>query len=150
MEKKCTHCQKLRPIELYYSHPQTADRLLGKCKLCCKSYSQQRASIPEVRERIRDYEKGRSENPKRKENVARYQRRRRNKNPGKARARNAVSNALRDGRITRGPCEKCDTLNMRTQAHHDDYRSPLKVKWLCFKHHREVEHGQLTAPIQNK
>jgi hypothetical protein len=50
-------------------------------------------------------------------------------------ARIAVSNALRDGRLQRGPCEIGEDCEGPVQAHHDDYSKPLEVRWLCKKHH---------------
>lgn len=49
------------------------------------------------------------------------------------RARYAVSNAIRDGRLERQPCEVCG--EKRSQAHHDNYTKPLEVRWLCRIHH---------------
>lgn len=59
--------------------------------------------------------------------------------PGKRRARNAVNNAIRDGRLKREPCEVCGEF---AEAHHLDYRKPLDVKWLCREHHN-VAHGKV-------
>lgn len=50
-------------------------------------------------------------------------------------ARATARKAIRDGRLTRGPCEVCGTTP--TEAHHDDYSQPQKVRWLCPLHHRE-------------
>lgn len=61
-------------------------------------------------------------------------------NPEKARARNAVNNALKAGQLVKGPCELAGpTCCGRIEAHHDDYSRPLDVRWLCAGHHREVE-----------
>ncbi len=57
-------------------------------------------------------------------------------NRHKRKAHAAVSNALRDKRLSRKPCEVCDEA--RVQAHHDDYFKPLDVRWLCIKHHAEA------------
>src|SRR3954467_5752180 len=56
-------------------------------------------------------------------------------------ARQAVSNALRDGRLTKGSCELAGaSCRGRIEAHHDDYDRPLEVRWLCKEHHmREHE-----------
>lgn len=51
----------------------------------------------------------------------------------KTRARLAVREALRDGRLVRGACEVCGSAN--AQAHHDDYTKRLQVRWLCAFHH---------------
>lgn len=62
--------------------------------------------------------------------------------PQKNKARAMVNRAVRSGKLIRQPCEVCDTT-INVQAHHSDYRKPLEVNWLCFKHHREREHGQV-------
>jgi len=47
-----------------------------------------------------------------------------------------VTNALRDGRLNRQPCEVCGAEDV--EGHHDDYSRTLDVRWLCSVHHREV------------
>lgn len=54
--------------------------------------------------------------------------------------RRTFAEAVRDGRLTKKPCEVCGTEE-KVEAHHEDYSKPLDVMWLCFKHHRE-RHGQ--------
>lgn len=51
------------------------------------------------------------------------------------RARRAVRTAIEAGRLERQPCEVCGIGP--AHAHHDDYRKPLDVRWLCPTHHRE-------------
>ena len=53
----------------------------------------------------------------------------------KRKAKYAVDNAIRRGKMVRQPCEKCGATP--SQAHHDDYSKPLQVRWLCRKHHSE-------------
>lgn len=55
------------------------------------------------------------------------------RDPHKRKARNAVNNALRDGKLKRGPCEVCGSK--KVTAHHEDYSKPLQVRWLCPLHH---------------
>jgi len=54
-------------------------------------------------------------------------------NPQKRSARIVVGNAIRDGKLTKGPCAKCG--NPKVQAHHHDYSKPLDVTWLCSSCH---------------
>ena len=54
-------------------------------------------------------------------------------------AHNAVNLAIKQGRLSPQPCERCG--NERADAHHPDYSKPLLVIWLCRSHHREV-HGR--------
>jgi hypothetical protein len=59
-------------------------------------------------------------------------------NPEKRKAENAVSNALRDGKLKRPRlCEGCGRRR-KLQAHHPDYSKPLEVQWLCYKCHGET------------
>lgn len=53
----------------------------------------------------------------------------------KIKAHKLVDKAIKLGFLKRLPCEKCGVDN--AFAHHDDYESPLVVRWLCNFHHSE-------------
>jgi len=125
----------MKEIDEFYKHNQMADGFLNKCKLCTKADVNK--NYRNNREHYVEYEKERWKRPERRKMALEYQRKRRGKNKGKARCRYAVSNALRDGRLKKLLCEICGDENV--EAHHPDYRSPLKVKWFCRKHHLEIE-----------
>lgn len=60
--------------------------------------------------------------------------------PVKRRARIAVGNALRDGRLVRGACvREGEDCKGRIEAHHPDYSKPLLVVWACSKHHGALD-----------
>lgn len=141
INKKCFKCQRKKPIDMFYKHPQMGDGYLNKCKLCTKKDVKRRYYDPDSRIKIIEYEKERFQDVERKLKVAKYQKTMRAKNPSKFKARNKVSNAVRDNRITKLPCEVCG--ESKVEAHHTDYRSPLKVIWLCRQHHMEEE-GKIT------
>lgn len=56
--------------------------------------------------------------------------------PVKSSARNAVKEAVKRGRLQRGPCEVGGDCLGAVEAHHDDYSRKLDVRWLCKRHHR--------------
>lgn len=60
------------------------------------------------------------------------------KNPLAKWAHAAVQSAIRRGLIERKPCEVCGDPN--SDGHHADYHQPLKLRWLCRKHHKQ-EHA---------
>lgn len=122
-----------------------ADGHLGKCKDCTKQDSiENRNSKLEY---YREYDRKRSDNPDRIEMRKEYsktlspeytneiKRAYIKRNPEKRKAHQAVSNAIRDGKLIRESCEKCG--NDDSEAHHDDYSKPLDIRWLCKKHHME-------------
>jgi hypothetical protein len=138
MNKKCFKCGEDKPLHDFYKHPRMGDGHLNKCKECTKSDVKERyAAEPD---KIAAYERQRSQSAHRKSLVLVYQRHRRARAPEKDKARQALANALRSGRVVRLPCEVCGECDV--EAHHDDYSRPLDVRWLCFKHHRENAHGQ--------
>lgn len=142
--KKCFKCKRIKSINAFYIHKGTADGHLNKCKLCTKKDSYDRYNDPEAIKRIVVYERKREQDPRRKAMKLEYQRRRRAESPGKYKARNKVNNAIRDGRLKKGTCELCGSK--RTEAHHDDYRRYLDVRWLCRNHHMQVE-GKNSYPL---
>jgi hypothetical protein len=60
----------------------------------------------------------------------------RRRHPEKYLAHVAVQRALANGDLVKGNCEICG--NPTVDAHHDNYRKPLKVRWLCRQHHTRV------------
>lgn len=139
-EKICFCCQRSLPLASFYKHPMMADGHLGKCKECQRANSKK--NYHKNFKARRRYEKARNQSPERKEKVRKYTAAYRKRNPDKYRARTAVHNALRDGKLLRRPCEECGCK--KTQAHHHDYSKPLEVRWLCFKCHK-LEHGHINV-----
>jgi hypothetical protein len=101
----------------------------------------------------RDYDKGRMNEPSRVEGREKYAKSEAGKvshkkanekysldKPKAYRAKNAVNNAIRDGRLIPWPCCAVPECNRKPHAHHPDYDQPLDVVWLCPQHHKDA-HG---------
>lgn len=61
------------------------------------------------------------------------------RSPEQVSAHREVELALRDKRLTKGPCYVCKLQGITqdtVDAHHTDYATPLSVVWMCRKHHR--------------
>jgi hypothetical protein len=142
MTKTCFKCGEEQPIECFYTHKAMADGHLNKCKSCTRQDVAERIFLKKndpqwvLKERERCRIKARRDvrfpNPAQK---AEYIKRYSEKHPEKKKAHTAVSNAIRDGRLFKQPCEVCFSNDV--EAHHDDYSKPLDVRWLCVKHHAE-------------
>ena len=48
----------------------------------------------------------------------------------------ATASAIRRGLIKRQPCEVCGAE--KTDAHHENHRDPLNVRFLCRRHHSQL------------
>lgn len=141
--KTCFKCNIPKLLDDFYPHKQMSDGRLNKCKQCAKEDVAARIEIKKrdpdwveleverCRNKSRDARASGSKIPQSQKAKAEWVER----NPHKKAANTAVSNALRDGRLTRKPCEKCG--DKIAEAHHDDYAHPLNVRWLCDKHHKE-------------
>lgn len=135
--KWCNKCKDYKPIGEFYEHPEMAGGRLNKCKTCAKKDS--RENYRSNLDRCRKYEKTRVRPPGYSTRASRLHRQ---KNPEKYKARTAVNNALRDGRLKKEPC-RCGEV--KVQAHHDDYSKPLDVRWVCRRCHWVEEHGGVDA-----
>lgn len=63
----------------------------------------------------------------------------RRQNAEKYLAHLTVQRALKSGVLSKQDCEVCG--NLQTDAHHDDYGDPLRVRWLCRQHHTRLHNG---------
>jgi len=149
--KRCFKCNESKPLKEFYRHSQMADGRLNKCKECTKAdvkayvnanaearktYEKQRAQRPDRILARKEYQR----TPRGKRSHAKALRRHAEAYPEKAKAHRMVSNAIRDGKLYRQPCEVCGA---KAEAHHEDYSKPLDVRWLCPKHHRARHKGEI-------
>lgn len=68
--------------------------------------------------------------------------------PDRNRAHRAVRNAIRRGRLTRLPCERCG--NTKSEAHHDDYGKSLAVRWLCKSCHMDYHYQEAASSTEGR
>ena len=135
--KPCIRCGESKSISEFYVHKMMADGHLNKCKSCCRSDSI--ANRTRNLSRYRQYDRERFSTLRRRVSVEKQRLVYRQKYPEKRAAHVATGNAIRDGRLVKGPCEVCGSLIV--DAHHDDYSRPLDVRWLCRVHHL-MHHGR--------
>ena len=138
-DKKCSRCKETKPISEYYQKNGTA---YAPCKECRRSYGRIQAkkyyqnNLDKCRKKRTKYAKSDRGMSMSRQNTLRMS----EKFKEKFKARNALSWMLKSGKIKRGKCF-CGKLG---EAHHEDYKKPFKVIWLCPKHHRELE-GRIYA-----
>lgn len=111
------------------------DGHLNKCKECTKedAYLYRQNS-----EASRDYDKKRyQENPERRKIAQERVIRMRNEFPEKRKAHTAVSNAIRDGKLTKPDHCNCGSTK-RIVGHHEDYTKLLEVIWMCQRCHVQL------------
>ena len=133
-QKQCFKCKATKDIDQFYRHPQMGDGRLGKCKECAKK-DVILNRLDKV-EYYREYDKRRG-NRLTKEYYERYDK----ENPKKKIARDAVNNAVRDGKLSKPvECEVCGKSG-RLHGHHEDYGQPLLVVWVCAACHRAIHHN---------
>lgn len=147
--KSCFKCGKCKPLTDYYKHAQMADGHLNKCKTCTKAdankhradnlevvkaYDRERGGLPHrvaARAAYAATEEGKASSAKAKHLYAVSY-------PDRTKARHAVTNAVRDGRLTPWPVCAMPECTCKPEAHHPDYSQPLDVVWLCDRHHKDA------------
>lgn len=148
MTKRCFKCLCVKPLAEFYKHAAMGDGHLNKCKDCTKkdvtehrlanldrvrAYDKTRASMAHRVAARKEYAQtpaGRQSHKKSlKASALRY--------PERTSARYALSNAIRDGKVTPWPvCAVPECDHTKPEAHHPDYSKPLDVVWLCPSHHK--------------
>ena len=131
--KTCFKCGDEKPLTEFYKHKQMADGHLNKCKSCAKNDVFQHRHGPQFREKVLEYDRSRGNRQDKS-----YRDSHKEGNPHAYRARHALSNAVRDGKIERPDrCSHCHKI-CRPHGHHHDYSMPLSVTWLCPACHRQL------------
>lgn len=147
MEKVCFKCGEMKPLLEYYKHKAMGDGHLNKCKACTKIDANKHRS--DNLDRVKEYDRNRpnkeeraikqaeyAKTPKGKE-VALKSMRKQRQDKAKYRARSMVGNALKSGVLAKpSTCSNCKS-ECNPHGHHDDYRKPLDVRWLCVRCHTD-------------
>lgn len=131
--KTCFKCLQSLPLEAFYKHAAMGDGHLGKCKECTKADANKHRL--ENLEKIRAYDRMRASQPHRVAKKVEVTEAYRKQFPQRVRANQAVSYAIRTGRLKKHPCMVCGE---KALAHHPDYSRPLDVVWLCQPHHKQA------------
>ena len=129
MKKQCFKCGEVKNLAEFYKHPKMSDGHVNKCKECNKR------DVRENRKKkvdyYREYDRVRGSRQDKE-----YRDWYRQTFPRKYKAHLMVSNAIRDGKLKKEEyCESCGST-FAVHGHHDDYRYPLTVRWLCAVCHR--------------
>ena len=122
----CTKCKQDKPAGAFGKHRR-------QCRACVAKYDKERYLNRTTEQRERDKKRWRdyAKTPKGKCAKTETVRRDRRRHPERARARNALNRAIRDGKVTTtGVCEHCGTTE-DVHCHHDDYSKPLTFRELC-------------------
>jgi ribosomal protein S27AE len=140
--KECFKCNTIKPLDEFYKHSQMADGYLNKCKECNKkdSINNRNAKI----DYYRAYDLKRAKEPERYKTAAAISTAWRQSDKRRTKCHNAVTRAIRSGKLIRQPCVRCG--NEKSLAHHEDYDFPLDVMWLCQPCHKQRHKELLLMP----
>jgi len=147
----CNKCSCQKPPAEFYKYPNGAPRAI--CKSCENAAS--RAWMKKHAEHKKQYDRERRSRNRVAENASSRDWKKRHpaywraaslyvaRFPDKLNARRAVRDAVRRGRIVKGPCETCSSTTRVEGHHHRGYARDrrLDVRWLCRSCHRQ-EHAK--------
>lgn len=139
--KSCTKCKISKTGKDFSKDRTRPDGLQYTCKKCKSDHAISTRKLFPLK--TRDYGKNyyAKWNKLNPEKVSRYQKKfgkqRWVKEPEKMFARQQLQQAIRNKTLyRRNSCEIC--LNGPTHGHHEDYRKPLDVIWLCARCHSKL------------
>ena len=142
--KVCSICGEEKIIGEFYKQAGGKYGVTSRCKDCLKKIDKINRERFRARRLARKKAYNREHKQERKaykqahpEQQSKSLRRWKIKNSEKASAHKKVARAISSGKIKRCPCEICGTT-INIHAHHDNYKKPLDVIWLCAEHHRWI------------
>jgi len=125
--KQCTKCKNVKPLSAFYKNSRMADGLQYACKVCCNKRSAEYQKTDAGKRTLAKYYKTAAGKRAHAKGDAKYKA----IHPAKRKAKDAVANAIKSGRLTKlSNCEECPNTG-KLDGHHDDYALPLMVRWLC-------------------
>ena len=141
MEHQCKKCKQIKKASEFYAVKESKFGIdTSHCKECRKESERKKWKkfCPDERKKIlkrmRKYSKKHFQLNKKRyaDNTEKL----RKKYPEKFHARQTLKNAVASGKVKKLPCIECGEI--KVHGHHEDYSKPLKVTWLCQKHHSEL------------
>lgn len=143
-EKHCGQCDTTKPISAFGKDRHKRDGLTSVCKVCAvksRSASYYRnKDRPDRKLAKRLY----SQRPEQRAAIALVQKRLKEKYPERFKARTALNNAIKRGKMKRGDCQVCGVPN--AHAHHHDYSKPFDVEWFCRACHADIHRAERGTP----
>ena len=147
--KLCRTCAKSLPVSEFYVANNKTGNLLTECKECCRARVRKNRS--EKIDYYRNYDKIRASDERRIASAKKYRQSRkgidthqrlnaayRSNHVEKYNAHKKVTAAISSGKLKRpSTCSVCG-LEGKIEGHHEDYRRPLEVTWLCQSCHKLV------------
>lgn len=156
--KKCPKCGEMKDRSEFYNNRSSNDGLSWSCKECTNMHQREyrktdarkralnkynNSEKRRVRQRVYDSKlttKNRHKEWRRSQDGKLYEANVRKTTKHKARM--ITNRAIREGIISRKPCEICGEED--AEAHHEDYSKPFSITWLCFNHHRMLHKEKKT------
>lgn len=140
--KKCSRCGEIKEANLinFKSDKRTKGKLTSWCRKC--KWPTDRIYSRKYREDHPEWKK--QDNEKHKELVNRLVKEYNKKYPDRQKANHLVNYAIKKWKIKRGKCvvnRNCSKENRVIDAHHPDYKYPLRIVWICHKHHKQFDAG---------
>ena len=135
--KTCSKCKQEKPLDQFHRHRKEKDGRRSQCKVCRKA----RHATPEYKA----YQKAYQAIYRASDNGKAAQDRYRSRNPEKRKAKDVITNAVRDGKLAPVGAQACATCGEpAAHYHHEAYERPLDVIPLCrtchVTRHREAKH----------
>ena len=141
--KACRTCKEPKSVDEFGRHAIAKDGHRHDCRECVRAGKVKKHPVLSLDEKLAD--KARRAKAHRRAANRQSVREWTQRNPQAAKARAAVSQALKAGRLARPT--KCQVRTCKStgkpQAHHRDYAYPLDVLWCCPGHHRKAHAGEI-------